>query len=197
MSDLPGTIYYSPKQKCSYSQNVEGVDYTDPYSVQSKIDDDWWLTHQSCKYLFCCLVRKDCKDINTKPCEQPPGRTRVEARDAKSKALSTERAIAKSDRPVAKSDRPFEKYGDVDHQLKKVRLSGMQAHAEKIMVDTISTQIINLKENADVYKSIHGEKTYNELLVSLIGKMTGTGNQNGTTTPLSSARSTEDIDNDE
>jgi len=47
---------------------------------------------------------------------------------------------------IAKSDRPVEKYGDVDHQLKKVRLSGMQARAEKIMVDTVSTQIKNLKE---------------------------------------------------
>jgi len=110
----------------------------------------------------------------------------VEARDAKSKALVTEHAIAKSDRPV-------EKYGDVDHQLKKVRLSSMQVHAEKIMVDTISTQIKNLKENADVYKSVHGEKTYNELLVSLISKMTGTMNKKGTTP--SSAR-LEDNDDD-
>jgi len=111
----------------------------------------------------------------------------VEARDAKSKALVAERAIAKSDRPV-------EKYGDVDHQLKKVRLSGMQAHTEKTIVNTINTQIKNLKENADVYKSVHGEKAYNELLVSLISKMTGTMNKKGTTP--SSARS-EDNDNDE
>ena len=170
---------------------MDGVDYNDPFSVQSEIDDDWWLIHPSCKYLLCCLVRKDCKDINTKPCEQPPGRTRVVAREAKSKVLDAERAIAKSDRPV-------EKYGDVDHQLKKVRLSGMQAHAEKIMVDTISTQIKNLKENADVYKSVHGEKAYNELLVSLISKMTGTMNKKGTTP--SSARSEDrfgDDDDDE
>jgi len=53
----------------------------------------------------------------------------------------------------------------------------MQAHAEKIMVDTIGTQIKNLKENADVYKSVYGKKTYNELLVSLISKMTGTMNK--------------------
>ena len=45
------------------------------------------------------------------------------------------------------------------------------------MVDTISTQIKNLKENADVYKSVHGEKAYNELLVSLISKMTGMMNK--------------------
>jgi len=111
----------------------------------------------------------------------------LEARDAKSKALVTERAVAKSDRPV-------EKYGDVDHQLKKVRLSGMQAHAEKIMVDTISTQIKNLKENADVYKSAHGEKTYNELLVSLISKMTGTMNKKGT---MPSSARLEDNDDEE
>ena len=64
--------------------------------------------HQSCKYLLCCLVRKDCKDINTKPCEQPPGKTRMAAREAKAKVIGLERADAKSERPV-------EKYGDVDH----------------------------------------------------------------------------------
>ena len=166
---------------------MAGVVYNDPFSVQSEIDNDWWLTHPSCKYLLCCLVCKDCKNINTKPCEQPSCRTRVVAMDAKTKALVVDRAIVKLDKPV-------EKYGDVDHQLKKVRLSGMQAHAEKIMVDTISTQIKNLKKNADVYKSVHGEKGYNELLVSLISKMTGTMNKKGTTP--SSARS-EDNDNDE
>ena len=125
----------------------------------------------------------------------------MEARDAKSKALVTECAIAKSDRPV-------EKYGDVDHQLKKVRLSGMQAHAEKIIVDTISTQIKILKENADVYKSVHGESVYNNLLVSLISKMTGGGstttNTNSVGTPtsvfaLSSGENTmlDEDDNDE
>ena len=68
----------------------------------------------------------------------------------------------------------------------------MQGHTEKIMVDTISTQIKNLKENADVYKSVHGEKAYNELLVSLISKMTGTMNKKGTTP--SSSRSEDNDD---
>ena len=167
------TLFLLPQRKCCDSQNVAGVDYNDPFSVQSEIDDDWWLTNSSCKYMLCCLVRKDCKDINIKPCEQPPGRTRVLAREAKSKVLVAERAIAKSDRPV-------EKYGDVDHQLKKVRLSGMQAHTKKIMVDTIGTQKKKLKKNADVYKSVHGKKGYNELLVSLITKMTGLMNKRGT-----------------
>ena len=44
----------------------------------------------------------------------------------------------------------------------------MQAHAEKIIIDTISTQIKNLKDNADVYKAVHGETVYNNLLVSCL-----------------------------
>ena len=131
--------------------------------------------HQSCKYLLCCLVRKDCKDINTKPCEQIHGKTRVAARKEKTKAIGLERSVAKSERPV-------EKYGDVDHQ---VRLSGMQAHAEKIIVHTFSTQIKNLKEHADVYKSVHGETGYNNLLASLISKMTGGTTNNSGGTPSS------------
>ena len=80
----------------------------------------------------------------------------------------------------------------------------MQAHAEKIIVDTISTQIKNLKENADVYKSIHGETVYNNLLVSLISKMTGGGtttNSGGTPTSVCALSSGEktmlDDDDDE
>ncbi len=64
----------------------------------------------------------------------------------------------------------------------------MQAHAEKILVDTIQIQIKNLREKADVYKSIHGEQGYNELLVSLINKITGTNtNQSAGTTTSSAA----------
>ena len=80
----------------------------------------------------------------------------------------------------------------------------MQAHAEKIIVDTISTQIKNLKENADVYKSAHGETVYNNLLVSLISKMTGGGtttNSGGTPTSVCALSSGEktmlDDDDDE
>ncbi len=80
----------------------------------------------------------------------------------------------------------------------------MQAHAEKIIVDTISTQIKNLKENADVYKSVHGEMVYKNLLVSLISKMTGGGittNSGGTPTSVFALSSGEktmlDDDNDE
>ncbi len=47
-----------------FAQNEGGVDYDDLFLVQAKISDSWWLTHNSCKYLLCCLVMKDCKDIS-------------------------------------------------------------------------------------------------------------------------------------
>ncbi len=112
--------------------------------------------HNMCKYLLCCFVMKECKDISTRPCKQPAGKSRVAVREAKAKGIGEERALAKSNRPV-------EKNGNIDHQMKKAWVVGMQAHAEKILVDTIQIQIKNLRENADVYKSIHGEQWYDEL----------------------------------
>jgi hypothetical protein len=71
-----------------------------------------------------------------------------------------------------KLKRHVENYDDVDHHINIVRVIGMQAHTEKNLANTIQTQIKNLRENADVYKSVHGEEGYNDLLVSLINKMT-------------------------
>ncbi len=162
-----------------FAQNKDGVDYDDPFLVQAKISDSWWLTHNSCKYLLCCLVMKDCKDISTRPCKQPAGKLQVAVREAKVNVIGDKRALAKSDRPV-------EKYGNIDHQMKKVRVVGMQAHTEKILVNTIQKQIKILRENTDVCKSVHGKQGNSKLLVSLINKITGS-NQNAGTTPSSAA----------
>ncbi len=96
-----------------FAQNKCSIDYDDPSLVQAKIGDTWWLTHNTCKYLLCCLVMKDCKDISMRPCKQPAGKSHwVEAREAKAKAIGEERALAKSHRPVEKND-------NIDHQMKK------------------------------------------------------------------------------
>jgi hypothetical protein len=42
--DCTSTIDNSPPIR---HQNKDDVDYDDPFSVQSKIEDSWWLTHQS------------------------------------------------------------------------------------------------------------------------------------------------------
>ena len=75
------------------------------------------MNHDVCKYILSCLVHKDNKYILTKPTEQPPGHSCIEARGRKEKALEVERAVAKADHPV-------EKYGDVDHQLKRFEWRG-------------------------------------------------------------------------
>jgi hypothetical protein len=82
--------------------------------------------------------------------------------------LAKEREESKVGRIVA-----GERYGDVEHQLKKARVMGMKAQAEKISIETIQMKIKLLRENADVYKLMHDEEVYNKMLVDLINKMTG------------------------
>ena len=60
----------------------------------------------------------------------------------------------------------------------------MKAQAEKIAIDTIQTKIQLLRENADVYRSVHGEQRYNKMLVALINKMTGMGEESTSETPM-------------
>ena len=117
-----------------------GVDYAN-ISVWGNIPEGWWLNHDICKYILSCLVHKDNKDITTKPKQQPPGHSCVEARGRKEKALEGKRA-------VAKAECPLEKFGDVDHQIKKIRVEGLQslvlknrADAIKTRVDAITTQV--------------------------------------------------------
>jgi hypothetical protein len=106
-----------------------------------------------------------------KPTEQPPGHLRIEARGRKEKALEVERAVAKADRPV-------EKYDDVDHQLKKIRVEGMQSQvlknrvdAIKMNVDAIRTQIKLMQKMESVYVGKIGQSKYDDMIVSLINQL--------------------------
>jgi hypothetical protein len=95
-----------------------------------------------------------------------------------------------------------ERYGDVEHQLKKARVVGMQAQAEKISIETIQTKLKLLRENADVYKSMHGEEIYNKMVVDLINKMSGPTTNGIGETPVSavsalSSQRDEDLEDDE
>ena len=90
--------------------------------------------------------------MSTRPTELPSGHTRKEARLNSRAVLAKEREETKAEQIVG-----GERYGDVEHQLKKARVVGMQAQAEKISIETIQTKLKLLRENADVYKSMHGE----------------------------------------
>ncbi len=122
------------------------------------------------KNILSCLVHKDNKDIMTKPAHQPPGHSCVEARGRKEKALEGERAVAKADRQV-------EKYGDVDHQIKKIRVEGMQSqvlnHADviKTQVDAIITQIKIMQQMESVYVRRMGQDKYDDMIDSLINQL--------------------------
>jgi hypothetical protein len=130
--------------------------------------------------MLCCFVHKDCKDLSTRPTELPAGHTHKEARANSRAVLVKEREESKAERIVG-----GERYGDVEHQLKKARVVGMQAQAEKISIETIQTKLKLLRENANVYKSMHGEELYNKMVVDLINKMTGSTSNGIGETPVS------------
>ncbi len=148
-----------------------GVDYDDDISVWGNIPKGWWLNHAVCKYILSCLAHKDNKDITMKPTQQPPGYSRVEARGRKEKALEGERAATKADRPV-------KKFGDVDHQIKKIRVEGLQslvlknrADVIKTRVNAIRTQIELMQQMESVYARRMGQDKYDDMIVSLINQL--------------------------
>jgi len=147
--------------------------WKEKYPAESGVDYDnkgWWLNHDFCKYILSCLIHKDNKDISTKPTDQPPGHSRIEARSRKEKALEVERAVVKADLPV-------EKYGDVNRQLKKIRVEGMQSQvlknrvdAIKTNVDAIRTQIELMQKMESIYVRKIGQSKYDDIIVSLINQ---------------------------
>ena len=166
------------------------MDYDDNISVWGNIPEGWWLNHDVCKYILSCLVHKDNKDITTKPTQQPPGHSRVEARGRKEKALEVERAVAKADRPV-------KKYGDVDHQLRKVRVEGLQsqvaknpADAIKTRVDAVRAQIEMMQQMETVYVRKMGQDKYDDMIVSLMNQMPGMENSIDISVAAGSANAT-------
>ncbi len=65
-----------------------------------------------------------------------------------------------------------EKCGNVDHLLKKARVVGMQALAEKA-VDINLSQIKVLHKNGYLYKVVYSKDKYNKMVISLVNKMAG------------------------
>ncbi len=52
-----------------------------------------------------------------------------------------------------------ETYGDVDHAIKKAKVEGMKSYASKTAMDMIVMQVNLMHENAEIFKSIHGESS--------------------------------------
>ncbi len=112
---------------------------------------------ETCKFMLACLVHKDNKDISSCPTMLPPGRSCVDARKEKGRAILEERSKVKAEHPVPAAQSAQERYGDINHAIKKARVEGMKSHAAKVAVDTIILQVNVMRENAEFYKKIHGE----------------------------------------
>ncbi len=179
LSRLPSGTAQLQQMKCPLIIKVwketypaeSGVDYDDDISVMANIPQGWWLNHDVCRYILSCLVHKDNKDITMKPTQQPPGHLRIEARGRKEKALESKRAVAKADCPV-------KKYGDVDHQIKKIRVEGLQsmvlknrADAIKMRVDAIRTQSELMQHMESIYIWRIGQEKYDDMIVPLINQL--------------------------
>lgn len=136
------------------------------------VPPNWWLEHEACKYILSIFVHKDNKDISSTPTRLPPGDSRKEARKKKAQMISDERASAKAARPV-------EKYGDVDHEMKKVRVDGMRSQVEKNIVEAIVSQINVMRDNAEIYIAMFGEEKYREKVGQLMNKLPGLGDNAG------------------
>jgi hypothetical protein len=127
--------------------------------------------------MLACLVHKDNKDILSMPTKLAPGRTQKNARQEKEKVVAEQRAKAKAERPVPAS---HERYGDVNHAIKKAKVADMQLHVEKIAVDSIISQVNVLRENAEFYKEFHGEERYKSMIVNLLNQLPGVPKTAGT-----------------
>ena len=74
----------------------------------------------------------------------------------------------------------MEKYGNVDHQLKKERVEGLQsqvaknrADAVKTRVDAIRAQIEMMQQMESIYVRKMGQDKYDNMIVSLMNQMPG------------------------
>ncbi len=63
--------------------------------------------------------------------------------------------------------------GDLDHQMKKMRVEGMQSQMEKNKVDCIMTQIDLMERMRDVYVRNMGREKYEARIVHLMNTMPG------------------------
>jgi hypothetical protein len=129
-----------------------------------QIPEKWWLEHGCCKFTLPCLVHKDNKEVLAKPTTQPPGHKHKVARDRRERVLVEEHAVQKAHRPV-------EKYGAVDHQMKKVKVAGMQSVVKKHQVDAIVSQIDVMQRMIDMYVKTIGQEKYDEKIVALMNQM--------------------------
>ena len=129
------------------------------------------MEHECCKYILSCLVHKESKDISTKPTKQGPGRLQEAVREERNRDIAEERAVIQAAEWLGGS--AVENNFDLDHQMKKMRVEGMQSQMEKNKVDCIMTQIDLMERMRDVYVRNMGREKYEARIVCLMNTMPG------------------------
>jgi hypothetical protein len=147
-----------------------GIDYNGFDSIIARVPENWWITAESCKYMLACFVHKSNPDLNIDSKAAPAGATRESGCKVKKAGLEEVRVVAKANRPVGKG---VEKYGDVDHQIKKARVDGMCLQVTKNQIDAIMQQIKVMRENEEILVGVHGKEEYDGMIAALVIKMPG------------------------
>jgi hypothetical protein len=106
-----------------------------------------------CNFMLCCFVHKDNKDMFTHVTALPAGRTVAVMRLEKAEEISESRAVAKMMRPVVT-------HGDVEYQMKKARVEGMNSQIDKNKIANIFEQIKMMKDQEEMLVMAYGRDTY-------------------------------------
>jgi hypothetical protein len=122
--------------------------------------------------VYACMFRSQKhQDLSSKSTKLPPGKSCKDGRKDNKRANKQEHAVAKLDCPVAENSQ--ERYGNINHQIKKAKVQGMQSSVEKIAVDSIIAQINVMQHNKEEYILIYGEEKYTSFIVNLLRQLPG------------------------
>ncbi len=140
-----------------------GIDYNDIDSIIARVPENWWITAESCKYMLACFVHKSNPDLNIDPKAAPAGATRESGRKVKKAGLEEVDAVVE-----ANHWKGVEKYGDVDHQIKKATVDGVRLQVTKNQIDAIVQQIKVMRENKEILVGVHRKEEYNGMIAALV-----------------------------
>jgi hypothetical protein len=87
-----------------------------------------WSCCRCCRLGAYNFVNKDNKDLSLQPTTHPPGDTCNSALKKRHVVMQEEWAIAKAACPGEYG--PVERYGDLDHQMKRTHVDGMRFQVE-------------------------------------------------------------------
>jgi hypothetical protein len=115
--------------------------------------------------MLCCFVHKDNKDVFTHATALPPGRTVAAMRLEKAGEITEARAAAKTARLLT--------HGDIEYNMKKARIEGMNSQIDKNNIANIFEQIKMMKDQEEMLVMAYGRDTYKSMVLGLMNGLPG------------------------